>query len=300
MPFYMENNKNYYSIDSYLKETFNKKMIKLSIDGGFTCPNRDGSKGTGGCAFCSENGSGEFASNIDEQINLYKNKWPNAGHLAYFQNYTNTYAPANELRQKYYAALNHPEIEGLVISTRPDCLPDETQELLSEINSKYFMWVELGLQTINDDIRNNLNVEYTLEDFENAFEKLSTLGIKTVVHLILGLPGETEEDMFNSVEYIANIHPFGLKLHMLNLVKGSKLYEMMPEYCSFDSIEQYCDLIVRLLEIIPQDITIHRLNGDVKRSILVLPEWSYKKRTILNTINKMLKERETYQGRLAK
>ena len=289
--------KRYFSINQYLKNEFGSKTVKLSLDGGFSCPNRDGTKGYGGCLFCSENGSGEFASNIQSQIELLSDKWPNAKYLAYFQNHTNTYAPISELRKKYYEALNHPLIEGIVIGTRPDCLGDDILDLLKEINENHFLWVELGLQTIRNSSMEFLNLKYTLNDFDMAVAKLKDANIKTVVHVILGLPGETEEDMFNTVNYVCDKEIFGIKLHMLNLVKNSKLAEIMPEYTSFDSIEEYADLIVRLLEIIPKNITIHRISADAPRSILLTPEWSYRKRTILNTINNELRIRDTYQGK---
>lgn len=290
-------NNRYYSINDYLKKEFGQKTIKLALDGGFTCPNRDGTKGYGGCAFCSAKGSGEFASTIDKQIELLSVKWPKSKYLAYFQNHTNTYAPIEELREKYYEALNNPLIEGIVIGTRPDCIDDEVLNLLSEINKNYFMWVELGLQTSNEKTSDFLNLKYTLIDFENSIEKLKSKDIKTVVHLILGLPGESEEDMFNSVRYVCEKQVFGIKLHMLNLVKNSTLASLMPSYTSFDSIDDYVDLVIRILEIIPKDITMHRLTADAPRSILLTPEWSYKKLTILNSINNELVKRDTCQGK---
>lgn len=292
----MNNNERYYSISSYLKNKFGKKMVKLSIEAGFTCPNRDGKIAYGGCKFCSAGGSGELASDIDSQIELLKSKWPNAGYLAYFQSHTNTYAPLDVLKEKYYTALNNPLIDGIAIATRPDCLDDDVLDLLSEINKEHFMWVELGLQSIHDSTLDKLNVGYHLNDFDKAISKLNNLGIKTVVHLILGLPGESEEDMFKSVKYVSSKNIFGIKLHLMNIVKSSALYKEMPNYISFNSIKEYVDLVVRLLEIIPSTITIHRLTGDVPRNILVSPGWSYKKRTILNLINKELRIRNIYQG----
>lgn len=271
-------------------------MVKLSIEAGFTCPNRDGKISFGGCKFCSSGGSGELASNIEDQIKLLQDKWPNAGYIAYFQSHTNTYAPPEILREKFYQALNNPIIEGIAIATRPDCLDDDILDLLSEINEAHFLWVELGLQTIHDQTLDKLNVGYHLKDFERAIDELEKRGIKTVVHLILGLPGEDEKDMIESLKFVTNKEIFGIKLHLMNIVKSSALYEEIPDYISFNSIDEYVDLVVRLLEIIPQNITIHRLTGDVPRNILVSPSWSYKKRTILNSINKELKLRDTYQG----
>ena len=289
-------NQRFYSINSYLQEQFGKKMVKLSIEAGFTCPNRDGKVGYGGCKFCSSGGSGELASTIADQIELLSDKWPNAGHLAYFQSHTNTYAPVEILKDKYYAALAHPEIEGIVIATRPDCLDDDVLTLLSEINKNHFMWVELGLQTIHDKTLDSMNIGYHIADYDRAISELTKRSIKTVVHLILGLPDETEDDMFRSLRYVTNSGIFGIKLHLMNIVRTSTLYNEMPTYVSFDSLESYVDLVVRLIEEIPPNITIHRLTGDVPRKLLVSPEWSYKKRTILNSINKELSLRDTYQG----
>ncbi|MEG2502857.1 MAG: TIGR01212 family radical SAM protein, partial [Anaerovoracaceae bacterium] len=185
----MMNNLN--SINSYLKDKFGCKVVKLSIDGGFTCPNRDGTKGIGGCSFCSSSGSGDLASNIPDQLELLSTKWPNAKHLAYFQNHTNTYAPVNVLREKFEAALADPNIMGLVIATRPDCLSAEVLELLSELNERTFLWVELGLQTIHEKTADKINRCYPLSVYDEAIVNLKAHNIRTVVHLILGLPGES-------------------------------------------------------------------------------------------------------------
>ena len=282
----------FYSISTFLQNQFGKKMVKLSIEAGFTCPNRDGKVGYGGCKFCSSGGSGELASTISEQIKLLSDKWPNAGYLAYFQSHTNI----DVLKEKYYTALAHPDIEGIVIATRPDCLDDDVLTLLSEINTNHFMWVELGLQTIHNKTLDDMNIGYHLADYDRAISELYKRNIKTVVHLILGLPGETEDDMFKSLHYVTNSGIFGIKLHLMNIVRTSPLYKEMPTYVSFDSIESYVDLVVRLIEEIPPNITIHRLTGDVPRKLLVSPEWSYRKRTILNSINKEMILRDTYQG----
>lgn len=292
--------KRFNSISDYLKEEFGKKTIKLAIDGGFTCPNRDGSKGSGGCTFCSDTGSGEFSSNIDDQIRLLSDKWPDAAYLAYFQNHTNTYAPVEELRQKYYSILKDPRIKGLVIGTRPDCLGDAVLELLSEINSTHFMWVELGLQTIHEETAEKINRCYSLSEFDEAMKKLNDLGIRTVVHLILGLPGESPEMMLESVKYVTSKPGlFGMKLHLMNLVKGSVMALTDPEYVSFPDIQTYVELVVSCLEIIPSKVTIHRLTGDAPREILISPFWSFNKRTILNSINDRLNLLDTWQGKKA-
>ena len=285
------------------------KIVKLSLDGGFTCPNRDGSKGTGGCLFCSESGSGDMASSVagtpgsamNRQIRLLSEKWPSdkydLKYIAYFQSHTNTYAPADELRAKFEAALETPGVIGLAIATRPDCLPDDVLELLSELNQKTFMWVELGLQTIHDETASAMNLCHNLADYDEAVRKLSARGIRIVTHLILGLPGETREMMLESVRHACR-DTFGLKLHMLNVVRGSGMAEAMPDYIPFESMEDYIDLLISALEIVPPEITLHRISGDAPRSTLIAPSWSYKKRTILNTIHREMRVRNTWQGRL--
>lgn len=292
--------KRFNSISDHLKEEFGKKTIKLAIDGGFTCPNRDGSKGFGGCTFCSDTGSGEFSSDIEDQIRLLSDKWPDAVYLAYFQNHTNTYAPVDELRQKYYSVLKDPRIKGLVIGTRPDCLGNDVLDLLSEINETHFLWIELGLQTIHEKTAENINRCCTLAEFDKAMDDLSSRGIRTVVHLILGLPGESREMMLDSVRYVSDKpNLFGIKLHLMNLVKGSSLALTDPDYVSFPDIQTYVELVVDCLELIPPSITIHRLTGDAPRDILISPVWSFNKRTILNSINDRLNLLDTWQGKKA-
>lgn len=303
----MQGGERYNSISDFLKKEFGHKTVKLSIDAGFTCPNRDGTAGYGGCAFCSEGGSGELASHagasatdysasITEQISRLSEKWPDAVYLAYFQSFTNTYAPAEVLRERYYAALNDSRISGIAIATRPDCLGDDVLDLLEEINRDHFLWVELGLQSMHAETLKAMNTCYTPEEYEKAASELISRGIRVVTHLILGLPGETEDMMLESVRRVCSRPVFGIKLHLMNIVKTSPLYRAMPDYVPFASIEEYVDLAVRCLEIIPPEVTIHRLTGDVPRKILVSPEWSYKKRTILNMINSELKSRGTRQG----
>lgn len=302
-------------ISPWLKKRFGCKVIKLALDGGFTCPNRDGSKGYGGCLFCSESGSGDMASSLgdgsgagvisaalSDQIGLLSRKWPEAKYLAYFQSHTNTYAPVSELREKFEPALEHPDVLGIAIATRPDCLPDDVVDYLAELNEKTFLWVELGLQTIHDETARAMNLCHDLADYDDAVARLTARGIRVVTHLILGLPGETKEMMEQSVRYVCRgstdeTKIFGLKLHMLNVVKGSGLCETMPNYVPFASIEEYVDLLIDMIEIIPSNITIHRISGDAPRSTLVAPEWSYKKRTILNMIHNQMRLRNTWQGK---
>ena len=293
------------------------KIVKLSLDGGFTCPNRDGSKGTGGCLFCSESGSGDMASAADDirqalvsQIRLLSDKWPSdkydLKYIAYFQSHTNTYAPVDELRAKFETALEAPDVVGIAIATRPDCIPDDVLDLLSELNEKTFLWVELGLQTIHDSTEEAMNLCHSRADYDDAVRRLTGRGIRVVTHLILGLPGETREMMLESVRYVCRpacadspSRIFGLKLHMLNVVRGSGMATAMPDYVPFDSMEEYIDLLISALEIVPPEITLHRISGDAPRATLIAPAWSYKKRTILNNIHKEMRQRDTWQGRLA-
>jgi radical SAM protein (TIGR01212 family) len=286
----------YNSIGNYLKAEFGCKVIKLSLDAGFTCPNRDGTKGTGGCIFCSADGSGDFASDIPGQIRLLSDKWPTGKYIAYFQSHTNTYAPINVLREKYEQALAYPDVIGIAIATRPDCLSPDVLALLSELNQKTFLWVELGLQTIHESTAELINRCYPLSVFDRAIKDLSALGIKSVVHLILGLPGETREDMFESIRYVCNKDIFGVKLHLLNVLKDTALAEFYPDRIHIPKKEEYINLVVDALEMIPKHITIHRVTADAPRHLLIAPEWSWEKRTILNGINKEFRRRGSYQG----
>lgn len=271
--------------------------MKLSLDAGFTCPNRDGSKGIGGCIFCSEDGSGHYASTIPEQIALLSSKWPTGKYLAYFQSHTNTYAPVETLRTLYEKALSYPNVVGLCIATRPDCLSNEVLDLLEELNQKTYLWVELGLQTMHDNTRNRLNCGYSLSDFDHSMKELKNRNIKAVVHLILGLPWETKEDMLDSVNYIGKLHPFGVKLHLLHVIKNTKLATLYPsEFRTFEK-DEYINLVVDALEQLPQDITIHRITGDAPESDLIAPLWSINKRSILNGVQKEFKRRDSFQGK---
>lgn len=286
----------FHSIGNFLKHEFGCKVIKLSLDAGFTCPNRDGTKGVGGCIFCSAEGSGDFASDIPGQIKLLSNKWPSGKYIAYFQSHTNTYAPADVLREKFEQALEYPDVIGLAVATRPDCLSDEILELLSELNQKTFLWVELGLQTIHDETAELINRCYPLSVFDQAMEALSAQNIRTVVHLILGLPGESQKQMLDSVRYVCDKNVFGMKLHLMNVLKGTRLEEFYPDRIHIPTMEEYINLVVDALEMIPPQITIHRVTADAPRELLVAPEWSYEKRRILNGISKEFRRRGSHQG----
>ena len=279
------------SIGNYLKKRFGCKVIKLSLDAGFTCPNRDGSKGFGGCIFCSAEGSGDFASDIPGQIRLLSKNGLLESISSIFKA-SRIHMLLEVLREKYYKALEYPDVVGIAIATRPDCLPPEVLNLLSELNKKTFLWVELGLQTIHEDTASLINRCYPLSVFNNAMEELSSLNIKTVVHLILGLPGETRDDMLKSVLYVSNMDIFGIKLHLINVLKNTKLAEFYPDRIHIPKREEYISLVVDALEIIPPHITIHRVTADAPRHLLIAPEWGYEKRSILNGIQKEFKKGE--------
>lgn len=284
-------------IGQYLKKEFGGKTVKLSLDGGFTCPNRDGTLGYGGCSFCSERGSGDNASSIDRQIELLSKKWKNIdAYIAYFQNYTGTYDSVDNLRKIYYSALSNPNIKGLAIATRPDCLSDEIIELLKELNEETYFWIELGLQTTNDLVATSFGRGYKTEVYYEAVNRLKEANIKTVTHILLGLPGEGKDEMETTVREVCNQDIWGIKFHLLNLVRGTRLAIENPDYISFESPEEYVELICNLLEIVPRDVVVHRLAADSPKEILISPKWAYRKRLLLDMIYDEMKRRNSYQG----
>ncbi len=302
----MDNNKRYNAIGGYLKDKFGCRIIKLSLDGGFTCPNRDGTLSSKGCIFCSQGGSGNYASSrhlniqdqIDSQIQLLKTKWPNGKYMAYFQNYTNTYADVKILREVYYNALASPSVIGLAIATRPDCLSAEILELLSELNDKTYLWVELGLQTIHEKTAQLINRGYTLKVFESALKKLNQRKILTVIHLIFGFPGETKYEILQSIQYLSSKNIFGIKIHLLHVLKNTQLCQLYVQgKINTLSKKEYIELVADALEYLSPKITVHRLTGDAPRSMLIAPKWSTDKKSVLNGIDAELKRRNSYQGK---
>lgn len=292
----------YNTIGTYLKRKFDSKVVKLSIDAGFSCPNRDGSAGRGGCTFCSASGSGDFASDVPGQIQLLSNKWPDAKHIIYFQSHTNTYAPVPVLRKTYWEALLHEDVVGIAIATRPDCLSLEVLDLLEELNQETFLWIELGLQTVHDDTAQRINRCYPFAVYEKAIQELQARGILVVTHLILGLPGESRRQMLDSVSAVSRGGIFGMKLHLLNVIQGSKLAEQYDGFLergllTIPTKEQYINLVVDALEIIPPEITIHRVTADAPRALLIAPSWSFEKRSILNGIQREFRQRDSWQGK---
>lgn len=292
----------YRTINDALKEQFGKKVVKLSIDGGFTCPNRDGSKGFGGCSFCSSSGSGEFSGNkthtiheqMEEQRFRLRSKWNDTKYIAYFQNFTNTYADVETLRSKYDEALRFPNVVGLAIATRPDCLSDSVLSLLSEYNARTYLWLELGIQTACDRTARLINRGYLKHELDLALRRLRQLDIRTVAHIIIGLPGETRSDWFNTLDYLVSRGIWGLKIHMLNILKGTRLasdYQRIP--FPLPERDEYIRLICDILETLPKELVIHRLTGDGPKDDLIAPQWVKDKRAVLNGIQKELRRRES-------
>lgn len=299
------NNKRYNTQDNYLKARFGCKIAKISLNGGFTCPNRDGTKGYGGCIYCSESGSGDFAGDprdsIRRQFESVKagmdKKWKNAKYMPYFQAGTNTYAPLSELRPKFEAALELPDVIGLSIATRPDCIEDDVLRYLSEISKRTYLTVELGLQSVHDKTGELINRCCTYGEFLHCFNRLSDRGINTCVHLINGLPGEDKSMMMESVERVAALRPHSVKLHMLHVIRGTVCERMYLDgkFRCFD-LDEYVDLICDQLEVLPWETVIQRITGDGARDTLVAPLWSVKKFDVINGVDREMNRRDTFQG----
>lgn len=296
------------TISEELKKEYGQKIYKLSLSSGCSCPNRDGTIGTGGCTFCSEGGSGDFAAPflpIDEQIRLARarvdRKIPASipeekrRYIAYFQSYTNTYGDPARLRALYMDTIKRPEIAVLSIGTRPDCLPDEIIRMLTELSLIKPVWVELGLQTIHEKTAQRIHRGYALPVFEEAMRKLKAVGLKVIVHVILGLPLESHEDMYETVRYLSDMQPKpdGIKLQLLHVLKGTKLageYEKTPFHII--TLEEYTEVLVHCLQILPPEIVIHRITGDGPKKLLIEPQWSADKKKVLNTLNRAIRDAE--------
>lgn len=295
-----------YTLNKFYRERFGQKVYKLSLDAGMTCPNRDGTLDTRGCIFCSAGGSGDFASSrllsIPEQIadarQRISNKIKNGKYIAYFQAYTNTYAPIDYLRKVYYEAVSCDDIVGLSIATRPDCIDDGILDLLSELNKKLPVFVELGLQTIHEATVKFIRRGYSLDVFEQTVKNLSDININIVTHLILGLPFETEENMLDSVKYLNSLPVNGVKLQLLHILKHTDLAELYNKG-KFNalSLEEYTHILAECIELLRPDIVIHRMTGDGRKSELIAPLWSGDKKMVLNHINKHFREHNIVQGR---
>lgn len=296
----------YYNLDRYLKETYNSKVFKVALNGNFTCPNRDGTISTKGCIYCSPSGSGDFAGNkndsLKNQFNEVKNiihlKWPEAKYIAYFQANTNTYKPLNELKKLFDEAITLDDnIIILSIATRPDCLPDDVLDYLQSLNNKIKVWVELGFQTANENTALYINRGYANPVFEEAVKKLRQRNIDVIVHIINGLPNETKKDMINTVNYLNTFDIQGIKIHSLfvldNTILGD-IYKANP--FKILSLDEYVDIVSTQLSLLNENIVIHRVNGDAPRENLIEPKWSLKKLVVMNEIDKIMKEKNLYQG----
>ncbi len=302
-------NKRYYTLNCYYKRVFGCKVFKVSLNPGFTCPNKDGKVGTGGCIYCSPSGSGDFAGNTNDdlmtQFNKVKevmlHKWPNGKYIAYFQANSNTYGDLDKLKSTYEQFLNVPGVIGISIATRPDCFTNELYDYLEDLNKKTFLTIELGLQSSNDETLKYINRGHDLKCFDNCFKELQKRNIKVIVHIINGLPNETQEDMLNTVRYLNSLHIYGIKIHMLHIIKNTKLYSIYKDN-PFHVLteEEYIDTVIKQLELLDEDVIICRITGDPVKEDIVEPKWLVKKFIVLNNIDKEMVKRDTYQGKYAK
>ena len=298
--------KRYNSLDYYIKETFHEKLYKLSLNAGCTCPNRDGTCGTRGCIFCSRGGSGDFAADVSlsipEQLRVEKekkkSKYSGHSYIAYFQAYTNTYGPLEVLEKAFTQALTDPEVKVLSIATRPDCLSAEILDLLERLSLTKPVWIELGLQTIHESTAEFIRRGYPLPVFEEALKKLRALGLSVIVHTILYLPGESEADMLETIEYLNRQDIQGIKLQLLHVLKDTDLYDYYLEHPFFlPTMEEYLEFLGTCLCCLRPDIVIHRLTGDGPKSLLTAPLWTGNKRLVLNQMEKSFRERDIWQGK---
>lgn len=297
----------YYSLNRWLREQFGEKVYKLALDGGMTCPNRDGTLGTGGCIFCSAGGSGDFAeplcSSIREQIRRARariqGKTDAKKFIAYFQSYTNTYAPVTYLERIFTEALSEPEVVALSVATRPDCLGEDVVKLLEKLNRWKPVWVELGLQTIHENTARYIRRGYELPVYEEAVRRLKRVGITVITHVIVGLPGESREDMLETVRYLAGENrPDGIKLQLLHVLRGTDL-EKAYQAGQFQTmeLEEYLEILFACLELLPPDIVIHRLTGDGAKRDLIAPLWTGNKKRVMNTLKREMEIRDIRQGK---
>ena len=302
---YSDSNKRYYTLDYFYKQKFNSKVFKVSLNAGFTCPNKDGTVGYGGCIYCSKLGSGDYAGekelSLTEQFNKIKKimlkKWPNAKYIGYFQANSNTYAPVDVLKGKYEEILKIDNVIGLNIATRPDCISDECLEYLQKLSKKTYLTIELGLQTIHDKTSKLINRCHSLKCFEDCVKKLREKNINVVVHIINGLPFETKDMMLGTVKYLNSLDIQGIKIHMLHVIKGTALEELYnKEHFHILSREEYVDIVCDQLELLNENIVINRITGDPNPNDLIEPTWLIKKFCVLNEIDKCLAKRNTYQG----
>jgi uncharacterized protein len=303
---YTDSNKRYYTLDFYNKNKYQSKVFKVSLDGGFTCPNKDGSKGYGGCIYCSESGSGDYAgdknTSLTNQFHTIKDmiskKWPNSKYIGYFQANTNTYAEVNVLKEKYEEILKIDNVIGLSIGTRPDAISDEVLEYLKELNTKTNLTIELGLQTIHESTSKLINRGHDLKCFDDMVLKLKDYNINVVVHIINGLPYETKDMMLDTIRHLNTLPIDGIKIHMLHILKDTALAKLyVKDKFHVLSKEEYVDIVCDQLETLKENIVIHRITGDPNTNDLIEPHWLVKKFGVLNEIDKELVRRNSYQGK---
>ena len=306
---YSDSNKRYYTLDYFYKHKFNSKVFKVSLNAGFSCPNKDGTKGYGGCIYCSKLGSGDYAGDetepLVEQFNKVKeimnHKWPNSKYIAYFQANTNTYAPVEVLKEKYESVMYLDNVIGLNIATRPDAISDECLDYLTELNNKTYLTVELGLQTIHEETSKLINRGHDLKCFDDMVKKLRNRNINVVVHIINGLPYETKEMMLETAKYLSDLDIQGIKIHMLHILKDTALANLYDkEHFHVLTRDEYVDIVCSQLELLRDDIVIHRITGDPNPNDLIEPTWLIKKFGVLNEIDKEMVKRDSYQGKLKK
>ena len=302
----MTKEKPYNTLNAFYRHKFGKKVFKVSLNGNFTCPNLDGTKATGGCIFCTESGSGDFAGDKNDSLatqfqqikDMMSMKWKDAFYIAYFQANTNTYGPIEKLRELYYEAISlDPKIVGLSIATRCDALNDEVYDLLEELNEKTDLQVELGLQSIHEKTSEFINRAHSLDCFTTAVKELRKRNINVVVHIINGFHIETKEDMIETVRFVNKIDIQGIKIHLLHIMKKTKLGHMyLKEPFKILTLEEYVDIVVNQIEILDPNIIIHRITGDSPKELLIEPQWSLKKFVVMNEIDKSLRSKNSYQG----
>lgn len=298
--------KRFHTWNYEMREQFGEKVFKVMLDAGFTCPNRDGKIATGGCTFCSARGSGDFAGSRREdlvtQFNTIRDrqhqKWPNAKYIGYFQAYTNTYAPVEELREYYEAILQQPGVVGLSIATRPDCLPDDVVEYLADLNKRTYLWIEMGLQTVHESTSELINRAHDTACYLDAVARLRKHGIRVCAHVIFGLPQESHAMMLETVRQVTEMDVQGIKIHLLHLMKKTPMVKQWEAgLLQFMEQDEYIKLVVDALEMLPPEMIVHRLTGDAPRDLLIGPMWSLKKWEVLNAIDKELRDRDTWQGK---
>ena len=301
--------KRYHSADWEMKHRFGGKVYRVALDGGFSCPNRDGTLGYGGCTFCSAGGSGDFAASrslsihdqIDQGFAFLSGKPHDDRCIAYFQAFTGTYGPAERLRSLYEEALSHPRVVALAIATRPDCLGEDVLDLLAELSERKPVWVELGLQTIHEKTAARIRRGYPLRVFEKAVTDLTDRHLETIVHMILGLPEESPADMLATAEYLAGQPVSGIKLQLLHILKGTDLYrDYLQGRCQAMTLEAYTDILIDCIMALPQEMVIHRITGDGPRDLLAAPLWSLDKKRVLNHLHHEMKLRDAWQGKTYK